>query len=70
MITNLDPASELFLSNVNRIQQRLADANRQVASGKKIVAAVGRARPDRRPAATARRPAAERADPVQPRARR
>ena len=36
MISNLDPASELFLSNVNRIQQRLADANRQIASGKKI----------------------------------
>jgi flagellar hook-associated protein 3 FlgL len=37
MISNLDPASELFLSNVNRIQERLAEANRQVASGKKIV---------------------------------
>jgi flagellar hook-associated protein 3 FlgL len=37
MISNLDPASEFFLFNVNRIQQRLAEANRQVASGKKIV---------------------------------
>src|SRR5436305_9427329 len=37
MVSNLDPASELFLSNVNRIQERLAEANRQVASGKKIV---------------------------------
>ena len=37
MVTNLDPASELFLSNVNRIQQRLAEANRQVASGKRII---------------------------------
>ena len=36
MISNLDPASELFLANVNRIQQRLADASRQVSSGKKI----------------------------------
>ena len=36
MITNLDPASELFLANVNRIQQRLADASRQVSSGKRI----------------------------------
>ena len=36
MVSNLDPASELFLSNINRIQQRLAEANRQVASGKKI----------------------------------
>jgi flagellar hook-associated protein 3 FlgL len=37
MISNLDPASDLFLSNVNRIQQRVAEANRQVASGKRIV---------------------------------
>ena len=37
MISNLDPASELFLSNVNQIQERLAAANRQVASGKRIV---------------------------------
>jgi flagellar hook-associated protein 3 FlgL len=36
MITNLDPSSEFFLSSVNRIQQRLAEANRQVSSGKKI----------------------------------
>ena len=37
MITNLDPASELFLANVERIQDRLAEANRQVSSGKKVV---------------------------------
>jgi flagellar hook-associated protein 3 FlgL len=37
MISNLDPASELFLANVNRIQQRLADASRQVSSGKRIL---------------------------------
>jgi flagellar hook-associated protein 3 FlgL len=37
MITNLDPASELFLANVERIQQRVAEANRQVSSGKKVV---------------------------------
>lgn len=37
MITNLDPASELFLANVERIQERLAEANRQVSSGKKVV---------------------------------
>ncbi len=36
MITNLDPSSELFLANVNRIQQALADTNRQITSGKKI----------------------------------
>jgi flagellar hook-associated protein 3 FlgL len=36
MISNLDPASELFLANVSRIQQRVAEANRQVSSGKKI----------------------------------
>lgn len=36
MITNLDPASELFLANVGRIQERLAEANRQVSSGKRV----------------------------------
>jgi flagellar hook-associated protein 3 FlgL len=36
MTSNLDPASELFLANVNRIQQKLAQASRQVSSGKKI----------------------------------
>jgi flagellar hook-associated protein 3 FlgL len=37
MQTTLDAASELFLANVTRIQQRLADANQQVSSGKKIL---------------------------------
>lgn len=37
MINNLDPASELFLSNVDRIQERLAKANLQAASGKRVV---------------------------------
>jgi flagellar hook-associated protein 3 FlgL len=36
MITNLDASSELFLANVERIQRRLAGANQQVSSGKKI----------------------------------
>lgn len=36
MITNLDPGSELFLANVDRIQETIAVANRQVSSGKKI----------------------------------
>jgi flagellar hook-associated protein 3 FlgL len=36
MTTNLDPASELFLANAERIQQRLAEANRQVSSGKRV----------------------------------
>src|SRR4051794_10398555 len=36
MTTNLDPASELFIANVERIQQRLAEANRQVSSGKRV----------------------------------
>jgi flagellar hook-associated protein 3 FlgL len=36
MITNLDPAAELFLAEAGRIQQRIADANRQVSSGKRI----------------------------------
>ncbi len=39
MITNLDAASELFLSQVNRMQRRLAEANRQVSSGKRIASA-------------------------------
>jgi flagellar hook-associated protein 3 FlgL len=36
MITNLDPVSELFLANVTRIQERIADSSRQVSSGRKI----------------------------------
>jgi flagellar hook-associated protein 3 FlgL len=36
MVTNLDPESSLFLAQLDRIEQRISDANRQVASGKKI----------------------------------
>jgi len=36
MITNLNPESSLFIANVNRIQQSIADANSQVSSGRKI----------------------------------
>jgi len=36
MISNLDSESTLFLANVERIQQRIADANTQMSSGKKI----------------------------------
>lgn len=36
MMTNLDPAAELFLTESSRIQERIAEANRQVTSGKKI----------------------------------
>jgi flagellar hook-associated protein 3 FlgL len=36
MITSLDPVSELFLANVTRIQDRIAEASRQVSSGRKI----------------------------------
>jgi flagellar hook-associated protein 3 FlgL len=36
MITNLDPASELFLANLNRTQQSIAQANSQVSSGLRI----------------------------------
>jgi len=36
MITNLNPESALFIANVNRIQQSIADANSQVSSGRKI----------------------------------
>jgi flagellar hook-associated protein 3 FlgL len=36
MISSLDPTSELFLANVGRVQDRLASADRQVSSGKRI----------------------------------
>ncbi len=36
MISSLDPTSELFLANVGRVQDRLAAADRQVSSGKRI----------------------------------
>jgi len=36
MITGLDPSSELFLNGLDTIQQRLADANRKISSGKSI----------------------------------
>lgn len=36
MISNLDGASQLFLADLGRLQERLADANREVTSGKKI----------------------------------
>jgi flagellar hook-associated protein 3 FlgL len=36
MITNLTPASAIFLANVNRLEQTLADANNEVSSGKKV----------------------------------
>lgn len=39
MIGNIDAASELFLADMGRVQQRLAEANRQVSSGKKIAVA-------------------------------
>ncbi len=36
MLSNLDGTSQIFLANVNRIQQQFADANRQISSGLKI----------------------------------
>lgn len=36
MITNLNSANSLFLSNLNRIEQQIADANSRISSGKKI----------------------------------
>jgi flagellar hook-associated protein 3 FlgL len=36
MINTLDATSELFLTQVNRMQKQLAEANRQVSSGKQI----------------------------------
>ncbi len=36
MTTNLNPLNATFLANLNRVEQRLADANSQISSGKKI----------------------------------
>lgn len=36
MVTNLSPASELFLSNMERVQQQVSDATQQVSSGRKV----------------------------------
>lgn len=36
MISSLDPTSELFLADIARVQDRLAKANRQVSTGKRI----------------------------------
>ncbi len=36
MITNLTPASAIFLANVSRLEQTLAQANSEVSSGKKV----------------------------------
>jgi flagellar hook-associated protein 3 FlgL len=36
MISNLDPASEIFIAGIDAIQQRVATANSQITSGKKI----------------------------------
>src|SRR5579872_4836147 len=35
-MTTLNPASALFLANVDRIEQRIAQANEQITSGRKI----------------------------------
>jgi flagellar hook-associated protein 3 FlgL len=39
MLTNLDASSELFLTDVSRIQRRLADSTRQASSGKRMTVA-------------------------------
>jgi flagellar hook-associated protein 3 FlgL len=36
MISNLDPSSQLFLSDLNQVEQRLSQANQQLSSGKKL----------------------------------
>ncbi len=36
MTTNLNPGNALFLANLNRVEQRLAEANSQISSGKRI----------------------------------
>lgn len=39
MISNLSAATELFLADIGRTEQRMAEANRQVSSGKRITVA-------------------------------
>lgn len=39
MLTNLDPQSEIFLSDIGRAQQRVAGAQQQITSGKRVSAA-------------------------------
>src|ERR1039457_963789 len=36
MISNLNSSSEAFLANMQRVQRRVEDANRQVSSGKRV----------------------------------
>ena len=36
MISNIDPANQIFLAGVDQIQQRIATANQQISSGLKI----------------------------------
>jgi flagellar hook-associated protein 3 FlgL len=36
VLSSLDPASQIFLAGVNQIQQRIATANQQITSGKKV----------------------------------
>ncbi len=36
MTTNLDPASQLFLANINRLENQLNQASEEVSSGKKV----------------------------------
>jgi flagellar hook-associated protein 3 FlgL len=42
MLTNLDASSELFLTDVSRIQRRLTDSTREASSGKRMTAASDR----------------------------
>jgi flagellar hook-associated protein 3 FlgL len=39
MITNLDPSSEAFVANMERVQRRVAEAGQQVSSGKRVMVA-------------------------------
>jgi len=36
MISNLSPSNEAFLANLERVQQRVAEANSQVSRGKRV----------------------------------
>src|SRR5438477_12823197 len=39
MVSNLSPSSEVFLANTERVQRQVAEAGRQVSSGKRVSAA-------------------------------
>ncbi|SPE39841.1 hypothetical protein SBA3_3430026 [Candidatus Sulfopaludibacter sp. SbA3] len=64
MTTNLNPANALFLTNLNRIERQLADANSQISSGKKV--SVASDAPDQVGPLLQLRADLQHTDPIQP----